>query len=489
MARSILGHRIRERRRAIGVTQADLARQVGISPSYLNLIERNRRGIAGKRLADIAEALGLKLSELEGASERRLEQALSAIAADPRYAGLEIEAEAVGELIGRFPGWARAIGAFARAEEEQSALLRSFADRLTHDPFLGETVHRMLTRIAALRSTAEILETVPDLSAAQAQRFHAILATESRQLSDIAEALATYFDKAATPERAVTPVDEVQALFEDHANRFDAVEAALEGAPDAPTAEAAYRLAALRAGPVVDRLVSEATGIATAEARARATTALTRYAEDAARVPLARFASLAAETGYDLERIVAETGLPQDIVCRRLTALGDANGDGSGDGAGSPRFGYVSANASGAILELRGIPGFHPVRHAAHCPLWALARAQFCPQQAVAQLAAFPNGRRFFFLARVRRVGAVAHARPQQFETDMLVIDERMLGETVYGAAVPPAEEVGVACRLCPRKGCAQRVEDPLTGLSAPPAGDARPDRRNRGEDSRVSIK
>ncbi len=480
MARSILGHRIRERRRAIGITQADLARRVGISPSYLNLIERNRRGIAGKRLADIAEALGIRLSELEGASERRLEQALAALAADPRFAGLEIEAEAVGELIGRFPGWARAIGALARSEEEQAALLRSFADRLTHDPFLGETVHRMLTRIAALRSTAEILEAVPDISPGQARRFHTILAEESRRLSDIAEALATYFDKAATPERAVTPVDEVQALFEDHANRFDAIEAALAGAPEAPTAEAAHRLAALRAGPVVDRLVAEADGIATAEARARAAGALTAYAEDAARAPLARFAPLAEATGYDLERIVAETGLPQDLVCRRMTALADAEG--------RPRFGYVAANASGAILELRGIPGFHPVRHAAHCALWALARAQFAPGQAVAQLAAFPSGRRFFFLARTRRVGTVAHGRPQQFETDMLVIDERALADTVYARAAPAAEEVGVTCRLCPRKGCAHRVEDPLTGPPTAPPGAARPAGLTHGEDSRPAM-
>ncbi|MEL6481744.1 MAG: helix-turn-helix transcriptional regulator, partial [Pseudomonadota bacterium] len=51
---SIVGARIRARRRDIGITQAELARRVGISPSYLNLIERNKRAIAGKLLGDIA---------------------------------------------------------------------------------------------------------------------------------------------------------------------------------------------------------------------------------------------------------------------------------------------------------------------------------------------------------------------------------------------------------------------------------------------------
>ena len=44
MPRSTLtGTRIREKRTVQNIRQADLAREVGISPSYLNLIEHNRR--------------------------------------------------------------------------------------------------------------------------------------------------------------------------------------------------------------------------------------------------------------------------------------------------------------------------------------------------------------------------------------------------------------------------------------------------------------
>lgn len=60
MARDALtGTRIRERRAMGGLKQSDLARQIGISASYLNLIEHNRRRIGGKLLLDIAAALGL----------------------------------------------------------------------------------------------------------------------------------------------------------------------------------------------------------------------------------------------------------------------------------------------------------------------------------------------------------------------------------------------------------------------------------------------
>ena len=43
---ALTGTRLRERRQALGLRQADLAAQMGISASYLNLIEHNRRRIA-----------------------------------------------------------------------------------------------------------------------------------------------------------------------------------------------------------------------------------------------------------------------------------------------------------------------------------------------------------------------------------------------------------------------------------------------------------
>ena len=68
MARTLMGTRIRERRRAKKLTQTALAKTVGISASYLNLIEHNRRGIAGRTLIALARELGMQPSDLsEGA--------------------------------------------------------------------------------------------------------------------------------------------------------------------------------------------------------------------------------------------------------------------------------------------------------------------------------------------------------------------------------------------------------------------------------------
>ena len=48
----------------------------------------------------------------------------------------------------------------------------------------------------------------------------------------------------------------------------------------------------------------------------------------------------------------------------------------------------------------------------------------------------------------------------------MLVMEEADAAQTVY--APDPStfvEEVGPSCRLCPRRSCAHRVEDPLSAL------------------------
>ena len=50
-----IGHKIRTKRRQLGVAQANLAKKLSISPSYLNLIE------SGKRKINVDLLLKLKL--------------------------------------------------------------------------------------------------------------------------------------------------------------------------------------------------------------------------------------------------------------------------------------------------------------------------------------------------------------------------------------------------------------------------------------------
>lgn len=463
---AILGTRIRERRRGLGITQAELARRIGISASYMNLIERNKRGIAGALLSRTAKALDLELGELDGAAERRLLETLNEVAHLPDLNALGVEADSAGELIGRYPGWARAVAALARSEREATAAARALADRLTHDPFLGETVHRMLTRIAALRSAAEILADFPDIAPERRDRFDRIVSEEARILSDVGETLAAYFEKVVETDRTLTPIDEVEALFNARENRFEEIEAAaatLETRLNDPTSPPAPRHARARAlaeeklGSLVDSTITSQPQLETAPARARAREALLRYAADAIQAPMAAFGPRARELGYDVEALAGAFSLAIETVCQRLTALPQDDR--------TPRFGYFRANAAGTIIEMRGLPGLVFPRYASACPLWVLFRAQQSPEAVIRQRALFPSGARFVFLARARNTGLTGFGRPRHYLTDMLAVSEADASLSVYAPdAGVPVEEVGPACRTCPRRACSHRVEDPLAG-------------------------
>ncbi len=321
----------------------------------------------------------------------------------------------------------------------------------------------MLTRIAAIRSAAEILREYPDVDPAQRARFHSIINDESRSLTEIAEALAAYFDKLEETDRTLTPLDEVDALFEARENYFEELEQAanaidLEGeVHPAPRREKAMALAEAELGPTVQQIIRNQTELETGPARKRARKALLAYAAAAILAPRESFARKAADLGYDIEALSAAFSLDMETVCHRMTALPrDAE---------IPRFGYFRANAAGTIIEMRGLPGLISPRYASACPLWVLYRAQQSPESVIRQRALFPSGGRFVFLARARSTGPTGFGKPRHYLTDMLALSEEDARLTVYAPdQATPIDEVGPACRICPRKSCTHRAEDPMAG-------------------------
>ena len=198
MPHSLTGTRIRQQRGRAGLSQTALARQAGISTSYLNLIEHNKRGIAGKILLSIARELDVPPSTLtEGADSELTSTLLEAASHAPEK---PTETSTLAEFAGRFPGWSQLLASTYRQARDQEDVITALSDRLTHDPFLAESLHLMLSNITAIRSTAEILTSVDDLSATQSARFHAAIYEESKRLSDATQALIRYFDKTKKQE-------------------------------------------------------------------------------------------------------------------------------------------------------------------------------------------------------------------------------------------------------------------------------------------------
>ena len=184
MARTLIGTRIRERRRAKKLTQTALAQTIGISASYLNLIEHNRRGIAGRTLLAIARELDLQPSDLaEGADASLINDLTETAKSDPQ---ITPETDRIEEFVGRYPGWAKLLGSLSRSLQDQRQVLTAMTDQIAYDPFVSETMLEILSNITAIRSTAGILATADDIPSDIQQKFVKNLHNDSLRLSDTA---------------------------------------------------------------------------------------------------------------------------------------------------------------------------------------------------------------------------------------------------------------------------------------------------------------
>ena len=147
MREALTGTRIRDRRVMAGIKQSALAREIGISASYLNLIEHNRRRIGGKLLLDIASALGVEVSALTTGAEAALVATLREAGSDTPMAPGELDRAE--DFAGRFPGWADALAQTHRRLAALEHTIEVLSDRLTHDPQVAASVHEVLSTAAS----------------------------------------------------------------------------------------------------------------------------------------------------------------------------------------------------------------------------------------------------------------------------------------------------------------------------------------------------
>lgn len=423
MRDTLTGSRIRERRQISGLKQAQLARQVGISASYLNLIEHNRRRIGGKLLIDIAAALSVEPSVLTQGVEATLIAALREAAADA--VGQSAEIDSLDEFAGRFPGWAGVLAQMHRRVVSLERTVETLSDRLTHDPHLAGSMHEVLSTAAAIRSTAAILAEPGELDAEWRDRFHRNLHQDAERLAESSKALVAYLDQSENSgDRRGLPMEEVEAFLD----------------------QRGFHLPELEGGEYGDDLVKH--GLRSAAAKSLVRQVLKQYAQDARVMPLARLREALQADGLDPLKLSARFSVDLSTVLRRLAFLPE--------GVLPRPAGLAVCDSSGSIILLKHVPGFAMPRHGDACPLWPVFSALNRPL--------VPVHSRVTFLGRsAAEFECFAIAWPQPvsefgyepvYRSVMLVVppgDDK----TRSGAEV----QVGASCRICPKTDCAARRE------------------------------
>src|SRR3569832_1369938 len=110
-----LGARIKRLRRELGLTQTRMAEDLGVSPSYLNLLERNQRPVTAQVLLRLAEAYDLDLKTLSSDPEGGGAADLSEILSDQMFRDLGVPRHEISEVAESAPGVAEAIVRLYRA--------------------------------------------------------------------------------------------------------------------------------------------------------------------------------------------------------------------------------------------------------------------------------------------------------------------------------------------------------------------------------------
>ena len=423
MARETLtGSRIRERRVMAGLKQADLARDIGISASYLNLIEHNRRRIGGKLLLNISAALGVEPQTLTEGAEAALIATLREAADEAGLTGPE--ALRADEFAGRFPGWADVLAGTRKRVSALEQTVEALTDRLAHDPHLAASMHELLSTAAAIRSTAAILAETKTLQPEWRDRFHANINEDSRRLSDSAQALVSYLDADAdAADAASSPQEEVEMFLSAHDFRFESLEQEAQ-APDR-----------------IEKLVAQAPELMSQAAKYIAAIVLRQVAEDASAVSLPDLRAAIQSQGLNPLALARILRAPVPCVLRRMAALPEL-------GAG-----LVVCDRSGTVIFRKSVEGFTVPRHGSCCPLWPIFAVMGQTGMVISER-----------INQLDRAGAEFDSfaasevsLPDHYNAPALTQVVMLLVPSKAGSGA--GRSVGTTCRVCRQQSCGARRE------------------------------
>jgi hypothetical protein len=448
-----LGARVRALRRERGLTQAGLAERLGISPSYLNLIEHGKRSLSAPLLIKVAGVLDLDLKTLSTESHARIVADLMEAFGDAIFEGHDVTNAEVRDLCAATPTAARAVlalyQAYRAAREASDMLAATLSDGdlagadSSHLPTeeVSDLIQRHMNWFPELEDGAEALWRDARLDRDDLYgtlvRHIAELGVEVRivRTAEMRGAVRRY-----DPESKVLHLSE---LLRRGSRNF----------------QLAYQIGLLGRSPVLDRLAADR-HLTSEPSRALARVALANYFAGAVLMPYEPFLEAARAERYDIELLCHRFRTSFEQTCHRLTTL-------RRPGAEGIPFHMVRVDIAGNISKRFSASGLRFARFSGACPRWNVFQAFTTPGMIRTQLSQMPDGATYFWVARtVNREGGGWHA-PRSVVAIAMGCEASRARDLVYadgidlegrGAVVP----VGTTCRLCERMDCEQRALPPL---------------------------
>ena len=450
MAKTIIGPRLRQLRREHRQTQAEMARALGISTSYVNLLENNQRSLSVKMLMALAEVYSVDWRDLVNDDSSNRLADLRNIFGDPVFgddppdlqelrAAIDHAPRLTEHLLSLYHSHRTTLDKIMRlgGERMPEDLVSSSPETIIHDFFRDHSNYFETLETAAERLRAAEPCDADDVYAMLKTRIrsgHGITVRTART-DEMREALR-YYDEASR----------IMYLSEalDHQNR---------------TFQMAHVLCLVEMSDALSRLTSDI-GIGSEVGIARCHVELANYFAAAVLMPYAPFFALAEDTNYDIDRLAAAFGVSFEQVCHRLTTL-------QREGARGVPFFFLRIDKAGNVTKRFNSTSFNLAEYGGSCPVWNIHTAFSTPGVVLPQFVELPDGDRFFTVSRTTD-RPVFSKETQNHRLALALGCELQHAHRIGYAAQFNVDDgqlfspIGINCHLCPRQACSQRAHQPL---------------------------
>ncbi|NHO30999.1 helix-turn-helix domain-containing protein [Acetobacter fallax] len=453
-----IGRIVRRLRQEQELSQQALAARLGISASYLNLIEHDQRSVTASLLIKFTRALDVSIEALSGSEEQKLEALLREALSDPELGSdMENAAQEVSVLAAQ-PAVARAVltlhQAWRAARHDaagmalpggrriilpQEEVRRIYDERMNHFPILEEVADRIR------QDTARDIGLRPDEPLPQSEVNHAI-ATRLRQRHGVIV--------------QVLPVADVL-------RRYDSVSKTLVLSDLLPREsrgfQMAFQLMLFEAREAIGCIIG-AEAPSSDEARTFLHIGLTNYTAAALLMPYTVFLGVAVSSRYDLEILSLRFGVSFQQAAQRLASL-------QRPGARGVPFFFVRSDPAGNITKSFSACGFPIPRQGNPCPQWNACTAFSAPGEIQTQIAAFANGMTFLSVARTLPGTVSRWGDPRPMQVVAIGCDIARAGEVVYADRLNLTARptpIGISCHLCDWTECRSRAFPPVSHRLTP---------------------
>jgi hypothetical protein len=440
-----IGSRIQRLRREQGVSQAQLALKIGISPSYLNLIEHNRRRITVGVLLKLAHHFGINATDLVETDKSRL----------------------VGDLMDLFGD---------DMFTEFGVTNHDVQDVAISNPKIGQAVLRLFDNYLALRkgngdAPSVLIDTGQDVATDAVSDFLQQNVNYFPTLELAAERVRKDIDPAADSfahgvrafmHNALGLRWRIGDLPEGERIKISGENSELITSELLPT-ESALFLAAQQMGHIVARNEIDALlddSVLSADAGVIAREALAAYFAAALLMPYEAFYRACIATRYDLERLERLFNVSFEQVCHRMTTL-------QRPGLSGVPFHFVRTDIAGNISKRFSLSGIRIPRHSGACPRWNIYSAFLHPDRLNVQISEMPEGDRYLCVARAISKGGHRYNAPRSFLSIGVGCSIAHASALIYSDGLELSNRgntvaIGIGCRVCSRESCEQRAHPPL---------------------------